>query len=86
MQARLDKFASVYNTTIAGLNKKIAYADLRYPNGFAVRKPTEINSNHEVKSTNVKPSYMKASDVKAGDVKAADVKSSTINKQRQTVH
>jgi cell division protein FtsQ len=86
MQARLDKFASVYNTTIAGLNKKIAYADLRYPNGFAVRKPTEINSKHEVKSTNVKPSYMKASDVKAGDVKAADVKSSTINKQRQTVH
>jgi cell division protein FtsQ len=23
------------------LNKKISYADLRYPNGFALRKPTE---------------------------------------------
>lgn len=41
MQLRLEKFANVYNSTIAGLNKKITYADLRYPNGFAVRKPTE---------------------------------------------
>ena len=41
MQPRLEKFANVYNSTIAGLNKKITYADLRYPNGFAVRKPTE---------------------------------------------
>ncbi|HSH54261.1 MAG TPA: cell division protein FtsQ/DivIB [Methylotenera sp.] len=40
MQARLEKFAKVYSSTIAGLNKKIAYADLRYPNGFAVRKPS----------------------------------------------
>lgn len=40
MQPRLEKFASVYKSTLAGLNKKIAYADLRYPNGFAVRKPS----------------------------------------------
>jgi cell division protein FtsQ len=40
MQARLEKFARVYSNTIAGLNKRITYADLRYPNGFAVRKPT----------------------------------------------
>jgi cell division protein FtsQ len=40
MQPRLEKFAKVYSSTLAGLNKKIAYADLRYPNGFAVRKPT----------------------------------------------
>jgi len=40
MQPRLEKFANVYNSTIAGLNKKIIYADLRYPNGFAVRRPT----------------------------------------------
>lgn len=39
MQPRLEKFTHVYNSTIAGLNKKITYADLRYPNGFAVRKP-----------------------------------------------
>jgi len=41
MQARLSKFAEVYRTTITGLNKKIEYADLRYPNGFALRKPTD---------------------------------------------
>lgn len=40
MQQRLEKFTNVYTSTIAGLNKKITYADLRYPNGFAVRKPT----------------------------------------------
>ena len=50
MNARLAKFASVYITTIAGLNKKIIYADLRYPNGFAVRKPVEAtNSNNAIK-------------------------------------
>jgi cell division protein FtsQ len=41
MQARLEKFANVYASTLAGLNKKIVYADLRYPNGFALRRPTE---------------------------------------------
>ena len=40
MEPRLQKFVSVYSTTLVGLNKKITYADLRYPNGFAVRKPT----------------------------------------------
>ena len=50
MNARLAKFASVYITTIAGLNKKIIYADLRYPNGFAVRKPVEAtNLNNAIK-------------------------------------
>jgi cell division protein FtsQ len=39
MAPRLQKFASVYQTTLSGLGVKIAYADLRYPNGFAVRKP-----------------------------------------------
>ncbi|MBA3695339.1 MAG: cell division protein FtsQ/DivIB [Methylotenera sp.] len=40
MDPRLQKFVSVYSNTLVGLNKKITYADLRYPNGFAVRKPT----------------------------------------------
>jgi cell division protein FtsQ len=44
MQARLDKFVSVYRHTIAGLNVKVTYADLRYPNGFAVRRPAGIKS------------------------------------------
>lgn len=39
MAPRLQKFVSIYSNTLAGLNKKITYADLRYPNGFAVRKP-----------------------------------------------
>lgn len=56
MQARLDKFVSVYRNTIAGLNVKVTYADLRYPNGFAVRRPVGIKSvavnAAEVKSAN----------------------------------
>lgn len=56
MQARLDKFVSVYRNTIAGLNVKVTYADLRYPNGFAVRRPVGIKSvavnATEVKSVN----------------------------------
>jgi len=44
MEPRLQKFASVYQTTLSGLGVKIAYADLRYPNGFAVRKPASGKS------------------------------------------
>ena len=40
METRLQKFAGAYRTTLSGLGVSIAYADLRYPNGFAVRKPT----------------------------------------------
>ncbi|MDR5172345.1 cell division protein FtsQ/DivIB [Methylobacillus sp. Pita2] len=39
METRLQKFASVYGQTLGGLKVAINYADLRYPNGFAVRKP-----------------------------------------------
>ncbi len=39
MEARLDKFAGAYKSTLGQLNVKVVYADLRYPNGFAVRKP-----------------------------------------------
>ncbi len=39
MQTRLDKFVSIYNSTMANLNMVVSYVDLRYPNGFAVRKP-----------------------------------------------
>lgn len=44
MQPRLAKFVEVYRTTIAGLNRKIMYVDLRYPNGFAVRKPQDAST------------------------------------------
>ena len=66
MQNRIEKFANVYVSTIAGLNKKIAYADLRYPNGFAVRRPAadlkqmeekakEVNANKKKPIVQVKP-------------------------------
>ncbi len=42
MDARLDKFARAYQSTLSQLNVKVAYADLRYPNGFAVRKPVGL--------------------------------------------
>ncbi len=42
MQARLNKFARAYQSTLSQLNVNVAYADLRYPNGFAVRKPANL--------------------------------------------
>ncbi|MGQ0443457.1 MAG: cell division protein FtsQ/DivIB [Methylophilaceae bacterium] len=39
METRLRKFAAAYQVTLSKLNVEIKYADLRYPNGFAVRKP-----------------------------------------------
>lgn len=41
VEARLKRFIRVYQSTIEKLNKKLTYADLRYPNGFAIRKPSE---------------------------------------------
>jgi cell division protein FtsQ len=41
VEARLKRFVRVYQSTIEKLNKKLMYADLRYPNGFAIRKPSE---------------------------------------------
>jgi cell division protein FtsQ len=39
VEQRLKKFADVYDRTLGVLNMQVQYADLRYPNGFAVRKP-----------------------------------------------
>ena len=39
IEARLDRFIAVYDRTINRLQRKLDYADLRYPNGFAVRIP-----------------------------------------------
>lgn len=36
---RLTKFAAVYGQTLGVLGVQVRYADLRYPNGFAVRLP-----------------------------------------------
>jgi cell division protein FtsQ len=39
VRERLEKFVGVYERTVAKLPQSVAYADLRYPNGFAVRYP-----------------------------------------------
>lgn len=45
VEARLSKFASVYDRTISEFTKSIRYVDLRYPNGFAVRVPNFAKKN-----------------------------------------
>ena len=42
MEARLNRFTGAYKSTLSQLNVKVDYADLRYPNGFAVRKPVGL--------------------------------------------
>jgi cell division protein FtsQ len=39
LEERLNRFVSSYERTIAPLQRRIDYADLRYSNGFAVRIP-----------------------------------------------
>jgi len=39
VEERLQKFAGAYGQTLGTLGREVRYADLRYPNGFAVRKP-----------------------------------------------
>jgi len=36
-EARLERFVAVYPQVVADLGQPVAHADLRYPNGFAVR-------------------------------------------------
>ncbi len=39
LEERLSRFVDLYHRAIAPLQRRIDYADLRYPNGFAVRIP-----------------------------------------------
>jgi len=66
MQQRLERFVSVYNSTISGLNMKVTYADLRYSNGFAVRRPIEAKPIIEEKNNDV------TSDLKLNSTKSLD--------------
>ncbi len=78
MQPRLEKFVSVYTSTIASLNMKVSFADLRYPNGFAVRKPVQIKTTIENKSTNAADELKLQDAVKAGTLKPSIQKPSKI--------
>ena len=51
MEGRLAKFAGVYPTTLANLGVSLSYADLRYPNGFAVRRPGGMASGNAAPKT-----------------------------------
>jgi len=37
MKTRLERYVLIHDVSIARLNQKLSYVDLRYPNGFAVR-------------------------------------------------
>ncbi|MCE9632833.1 MAG: cell division protein FtsQ/DivIB [Methylophilales bacterium] len=45
MEARLKKFAQIYAVTPNLQNSHASYADLRYPNGFAVRRPVGVSAH-----------------------------------------
>ena len=62
MEARLNRFTGAYKSTLSQLNVKVDYADLRYPNGFAVRKPIGLKA--------VAPKTLPAKAVTAVPVKA----------------
>jgi len=51
MDKRLSKFMEAYKSTLSQLNTSIKYADLRYPNGFAVRKPAELMLKESTQKT-----------------------------------
>jgi len=85
MQARLEKFANIYSSTLVGLNKKITYVDLRYPSGFAVRRPTAVVNTEKEKVASV-AGVLKAVDAakaKSSDTKA--IKSEAVKKRTGTV-
>lgn len=49
-EARLQKFVGVYDKTLGATGVNVAYADLRYPNGFAVRRPAGMDPAPKKKS------------------------------------
>jgi cell division protein FtsQ len=46
-EARLEKFVAVYNRTVAQLQWRPTYADLRYDNGFTLRVPEDARQQYE---------------------------------------
>ncbi len=85
MQTRLEKFANIYSSTLGGLNQKITYVDLRYPSGFAVRRPSEISNVKKAKlaSTAVTDAVLTVAKIKPSDAKV--MKSNVVEKRMGTV-
>ena len=44
---RLERFVANYAQTLGSLHRKLEYADLRYPSGFALRVPEIVRMNME---------------------------------------
>ena len=44
LDVKLEQFANAYETVLRHLNSTIQYADLRYPNGFAVRQTKKLST------------------------------------------
>jgi len=82
MQPRLEKFVSVYRNTIAGLNMKVTYADLRYPNGFAVRRPVDAKPIVEDKGADAAVDLKLNSTKSFGNLKAGKTKPANTIKQQ----
>jgi cell division protein FtsQ len=57
IEARLDRFISVYDRTVGRLQRRLTYVDLRYPNGFAVGIP-ELAHEQADKPRNRKPAHV----------------------------
>jgi cell division protein FtsQ len=47
VDTRLAKFIDTWPRTLASLQQPVAYVDLRYPNGFAVRMPANIRPHNK---------------------------------------
>ena len=52
---RLSRFTAIYPTTLARLNRKFDYVDLRYPSGFALRAPGAISGIENKPEVGKKP-------------------------------
>ncbi len=69
MESRLQKFAGVYPMTLAGLGVNVSYADLRYPNGFAVRKPAPLAKTRVPKMPGSRTLILKTPDTKTPEAR-----------------
>jgi cell division protein FtsQ len=74
MESRLQKFTGVYPTTLAGLGVNVSYADLRYPNGFAVRKPEQVAKTHAPKTLEPKTLVPKNPETKHLETKTPEAR------------
>jgi cell division protein FtsQ len=74
MRERLERFIKAYDTTFNSVGGKLSYVDLRYPNGFAVRKAgmlAQANTVDNPYAAQAKPVVSKAPANKAAVSKPA---------------